>query len=234
MTNNNVNINVSKTKAMLFSTHPSDVCVHFNSIPIEFVQSIKCLGVVIDDKLGFDQHIDGVVTRTNVTLRRLYNCDLMLPHHIKEKLVHALIMPNILYCIEVYAGTLKRNTDKVERALKSAMRYLHHINRFAHVSPFLETFLGCSFSEFIGLRSLVLFYKIYKNQFPLFLCKSFTFTRSSRSNQLIIPTLDHFVEKSFSVRVTRLFNKLPVALRYFNVSEANYRKKILLHFQTIS
>lgn len=35
----------------------------------------------------------------------MYMTDMMLPRAVKEKLVHVLIMPHFLYCIELYSGT---------------------------------------------------------------------------------------------------------------------------------
>lgn len=35
----------------------------------------------------------------------MYMTDIMLPRAVKEKLVHVLIMPHFLYCIELYSGT---------------------------------------------------------------------------------------------------------------------------------
>ncbi|XP_075162654.1 uncharacterized protein LOC142235288 [Haematobia irritans] len=103
---NNLSVNGSKTKALIFSSHPDiGLTLSYNGCDIEVVHHLKCLGVTIDDRLSFDLHIDNVISQTNLTLRQLYNSDLMLPFSFKKRLVHALAMPNILYGIEVFCGT---------------------------------------------------------------------------------------------------------------------------------
>ena len=58
---NRIMINPNKTKAMHFSTHSKIAattgCVFTNGSCIEFVNSFKFLGIIIDNKLSFRQHI---------------------------------------------------------------------------------------------------------------------------------------------------------------------------------
>lgn len=235
MVSNNLSVNASKTKALLFSScDVDDLHLKYNNVQIDFVHNMKCLGVTLDDSLSFDLHIDGVVARTNFGLRQLYNTDLVLPRNVKEKLVHALIMPNILYCLEVYSGSKKRNMRRIQLAFNRVVRYLYSIRRYDHVTPSVNRFLGCNFSSFVDFRSLLLFYKMFKSRKPLFLMNSFAFCRSLRTNQLKIPRARGHMDRSFQVRIARLFNLLPSSLRIFNHSSATYRYKLLQHFGEIS
>ncbi|KAI8115024.1 hypothetical protein CVS40_12708 [Lucilia cuprina] len=63
---------------------------------IELFGKLKCLGVILTRELNFEGHVNSVVSRVNFTLRKLYSLDLMLPFHIKKKVVHGLIMPIFL------------------------------------------------------------------------------------------------------------------------------------------
>ena len=44
-------LNISK-----FSLNQSNIDLSFDSNPIRFVESVKLLGVILDNKLKFDQH----------------------------------------------------------------------------------------------------------------------------------------------------------------------------------
>ncbi|XP_075163250.1 uncharacterized protein LOC142235883 [Haematobia irritans] len=124
MSLNKFSINASKTKALLFSRGDvTNLRVCYNGIDIQFVSSLKCLGVILDDKLSFDLHVDSVVSRTTVGLRQLYNTDLVLPCYVRERLAHALIMPNILYCLEIYSGTSRRNLERIHLAINRVVRF---------------------------------------------------------------------------------------------------------------
>lgn len=232
MSNNSLSINPSKTKALFFSQHgENNLRLEYNGSIIEFVESIKCLGVVIDDKLNFNHHVNTVVKCIYNGLRTFYNSDLILPRDMKKILVHALIMPNILYCLEVYAGTCKRNIRKVQVAFNAVIRYLYSLNRFTHVTQYVVDFLGCTFSEFIDYRSLLFFFKTYKNKSPLFLAETFAITHSTRVRNLVMPRITYLMDKSFLVRVARSYNTLPSSIKDFNLSVLSFRKHL---FQQIT
>lgn len=229
MMHNNLTVNPAKTKAMIFSTRDVDLSLNYGGVNIEYVYSLTILGVILDDRLCFDHHIDSVVSRTCLTLRKLYNSNLILPHHVKRKLVHGLIMPNILYGIEVYAGTIKQNMKRVNLAFNGAIRYMFSLNRRTHVTDFVTMFLGCTFYNYVNFRSLFLFYKSYRNKCPDFLLKLIVFSHSARCRQIILPKLNRHMDKSFQVRVARMFNALPGSLRTFSMSNITFRNSVLQH-----
>ena len=88
-------------------------------------------------------------------------------------------------------------------AFNGAIRYIFSLNRRAHVTPIVTTFLGSSFYNYVDFRSLFLFYKAYRNKCPDFLLKLIVFSHSTRCRQIILPKLDRHMDKSFQVRVAR-------------------------------
>lgn len=143
---------------MMYSSRTNvNVQVVYDGAVIEFVQCIKCLGVDLDDKLNFKQHITGVVARVNYSLRGLYTTNLCLPPFVKERLAHALVMPNILYCLEVFSAANQKNVKPVELAINRVIRYVYNLRRREHITPFAIKFLGCTFSAYIDMR-LILFF----------------------------------------------------------------------------
>lgn len=69
------------------------------------------------------------------------------------------------------------------------------------------------------------------NKCPRFLFNSFTFSRSVRNRQIIIPKLSHLNGRSYNVRVARLFNILPNDLKNFNVTYPTYHRRLLNHYR---
>lgn len=232
MTCNHLSINALKTKAMLFS--PSRNCnpkitVSIDNVVVEFVDRLKILGVIVDNKLSFESHISHLASTVNFSLMRLYSNNLSLPLHVKEKVVHSLIMPMFLYCIEVYTGTVGYNIGKLYMLFKRVMRYLYSLRGRSHVSIYVEKFLGTSFFDFIKIRLLLHLYSIFRNGFPTFLLNLFTFTKCSRSYQIIPPLNSSWLERSYQVRVIRSFNSLPVNLRRFDQTYHVHRNKLLTY-----
>lgn len=143
-------------------------------------------------------------------------------------------MPSILYCLEVYSGCSRQNLRKLQLAFNRVMRYLYSVRKFDHISHCVRSFLGCTFNEFVEVRALIFFYKIYKTRCPLFLFNSFRFCHSIRNRQLLIPKITTLMERSYIVRIAREFNSLPSSLKDLNSSIITFRKNILQHINTTS
>lgn len=105
---------------------------------------------------------------------------------------------------------------------------LRDLNRYDHVSEHVIRFLGFPFKTFIELRLLQFFYKLIKSYTPSLLCSKFIFSRSVRNPQLSSPLIIvGMYERSFLVRVTRLWNRLPLHLRKFSFTEEAFKHQFL-------
>lgn len=231
---NSLSINTSKTKAILFGVcgynNPAlNISICGNSII--FVDRIKCLGINIDDRLLFEGHVDHICFRVFGILRRIYSNNFFLPSFVRLRLAHTLLMPQICYGLEVISGTLAYIMARLKRIVNAIVRFAYSIKRRGHISEHVETFLGCSFNDFISFRNLLFFFRVIKRGHPLQLCAKFTFSRSTRNPQIVIPRIRcSFLERSFVVRVARCWNFLPVDLRLFSHSNNAFRLKLLVHF----
>lgn len=231
---NSLSVNPSKSKAMLFcppATQLPNFELFLCNSRIEFVSQHRCLGVIIDTRLSFAAHFSLVFSRITCTLRSIYSIRIFLPVEVKKKLAHALMMPHVLYGLEVVSGALAKNLKIMERAVNSIARFVFNVRRRDHISEYVRNLLGCSFYQFMSLRNLVFFYRIIKSGVPRFLRNKFTFSRSVRNKQILIPRTNcSLYEKSFVVRVARLWNHLPHDLRIFSHSNNVFRLKLLRSF----
>lgn len=228
---NSLSINPSKTKAILFSNQSYELDIVLGQSRVAFVEHHKCLGVVLDSKLCFEMHIDSVQRNVYFTLRRLYSLNIYLPISIKTRLAHALLMPAILYGLEVISGTSEGMLLKLKRIINSVVRFIYNIRRREHISEYITQFLGVSSELFIGYRNIFLFYKVIKAGVPTILRDMFNFSLSSRNTQILIPRIFNLTfERSFIVRIARIWNYLPIELRNFSHSNNAFRLKLLDYF----
>lgn len=224
---NGLSINTNKTKAMKFGCCQSiDISITLSGNNIEFVDKVKCLGVVLDNNLSFESHAKSIVSKVNFTLRKLYALELSIPLPIRIKIANALIMPIFLYCMEVYSGSLCFVMKKVRLAFNRVVRFVYNINIREHVTSHVNNFLGCTFSQLVQIRNLRHFYKVFKMQTPLYMLNLFEFCRSTRNPQLRIPKLSSVLMRSFHVRVARAYNPLPRSIKTFRLSTSTFRKKL--------
>ena len=79
---NRLSINISKTNLMLFSNRytPLDIAdVYMSNIKIEYASSIRFLGVIIDDKLKFNVHINKITKKISKNIGILYKLSQYVP-----------------------------------------------------------------------------------------------------------------------------------------------------------
>lgn len=230
---NHLTINPSKTKAILFGGSEEQLNIYVEHILVEFVEYHKCLGVIVDSKLCFGPHIDYLHSKVYGILRRLYCLNIYVPPWVKKRLAHALLMPQILYGLEVISGTSVGYFLKLKKVFNTVVRFVYSIRRWEHISEHVKLFLGTSFNNYVDQRNLFLFHKVIKTGLPAPLCDFFNFSRSSRNPQIVIPRIfNSTIEKSFVVRVARCWNQLPIELRVFSHSNNAFRLKICNYFSS--
>lgn len=230
-------VNTSKTKALSFgsrSENISELDIRLYGRKIDFVGSLKCLGITLDDQLSFNTHINVVNSRICFTLRRLYSLNLNLPLRIKSRVAYALLMSIINYGLEVYTGTSNGNLERIRLIVNRVARYVYNLPRREHISPRVFEFLGCSFKTYVSYKLLSLFYNIVKRQMPAYLIQMIPFSNSTRNKQISISRISSTsYEQSFHVRLSRVFNSLPSRLREFKLSKRKYNASILEYLNSI-
>lgn len=234
VTQNKININIRKTKCILFQglrSHISDNSIVVQNTTIAPSSPVSCLGFLLDSDLKFTSHISHVCSKLNMVLRKLYNLNVVLPINVKYTLAHAVLMPHILYGVEVYIGSNLSSLVHLSTYFHKILRYVYGSRCRHDYEPYEFEFLGCSFERFLQVRCLYLFFCIIKFNKPEYLCNSFSFLNSTRNTQLRI---DHFTgsiyARSFSIRAARLWNSLPANLKNFSVSPCNFKHKLMMYY----
>ena len=104
-----------KTKYMLFSYNKNvnfpDISVGNNTINETSVS--KFLGIHLDKKLNFVNHITEMSMKVAKSVGLLYKLNRFLPETILKTLYTSLIHPYLSYGIEAWHGTYQNNTSKI-------------------------------------------------------------------------------------------------------------------------
>jgi len=113
---NRLHVNYDKTNYILFEANKkSNVICDPSTLPsisldghvIERVHVVKYLGVFINEKLSWIEHIDHLISKVSRLSGILYRNKMFLPMSCKKNIYFALIQSNLTYCIEVYANVSK-------------------------------------------------------------------------------------------------------------------------------
>ena len=139
---NKLSINPSKTKYMIHrpvytkknkhllqDTTNTDLIM--DGIPLKQVTSIKFLGVLINDKLTWENHKQLVHSKISKTLGILYKCKNIMNDEENIKMYKAFIQPYFLYAMEVWGHTIKSDNDILVRLQSKVLRILFNCYRTA-------------------------------------------------------------------------------------------------------
>ena len=135
---NRLSINISKTKLMLFSNvlKPVDIAdVHMNNIKIDYVESIRFLGVLIDDKLKFNVHINEIARKISKNIGILYKLRQYVPNSTLLAVYRSIIECYLSYCNLAFGNAANTHISSLVIAQKRAVRIVASQPPFAHTNP---------------------------------------------------------------------------------------------------
>ena len=116
--------NHSKYQAMVMGRREEDLYFRCENTVIPNVTEVEMLGVILDEKLKFDQHVSKVcrkVTQKIAVLRRMRN---MLPFELRKAIYNSFITPHYNYCAETWHFCSKSSLNKLEKVNERAIRFV--------------------------------------------------------------------------------------------------------------
>jgi len=110
-----------------------------NNRAISGTTSTKYLGIIINQKLNWNQHCDYICSKANGTLgllrRVLCDCN----RDAKSRAYTTLVRPKLEYASSTWNPRTKRNINQIEMVQHRAARFVvHDYSRFSHVSPMIK------------------------------------------------------------------------------------------------
>ena len=97
---NKLTVNVTKTEAMLFHTPQRQVrypVLYIDDIPVEFVNSFNFLGIILDDNLKWNSHINMIAKKISKTIGIMKKLKKYLPTSVLLNIYNALVSPHLNY-----------------------------------------------------------------------------------------------------------------------------------------
>ena len=198
-------------------THVPDFFI--GETKVELANSLKILGVTIDCKLTYCEHISNMLKKVYVKIGVLRRLKRLMPRNVSLSLYKAYLLPHLEYCSPLLIGINKTLNSKLESANKYALKTLLNLGNNLDY----DTILSLSDMQSLEYRryysSLVLLYKCMNSNGPQYI-KNFFQIRYSKYNlggrgiNLEQPGYnDKLFHNSFTYIVSRLWNKLPVHIK---------------------
>ena len=227
-------INPDKCKSILINRkgqnlNPQDILIDGKKIESE--KSVKLLGINIDDKLNFEEHISTLCKRASAQLNALIRLRNYIGKEEKKAIINSFIYANFNYCPLVWHFCSKFSIQKIENIQKRALRFL--LNDLPAAMKIFKKKSGKSTMEIKRLRTLALeiFRTIHSLNAP-YMTNLFSKENKSflRLNDLSIPTRNTvtFGDRSIRCLGPHIWNFLPP-----NVKNETYHSQYLKSILTL-
>ena len=117
--------NPSKFQFMFMGLgHDYKLCMEIDEMVITTVEQVKLLGVIIDSKLKFDDHVKSLCNKTNRNVSALSRAAKVLDPPKCKLLYNSFIMSNFRYCPLIWMFCGKIANKEINRVHKRALRIL--------------------------------------------------------------------------------------------------------------
>ena len=160
---NRLSINISKTKSMLFSntlTQFDIADIHMNGIKIDYSSSLRFLGVIIDDNLKFNLHINEINKKISKNIGVIYRLKEYVPNSTLIAVYRSIIECYLNYSNLVFGNCFLAHISSLFISQKKAVRIITNNPPLTHTNPL---FLDLKILKVSDLYKYNLAIYMYKN-----------------------------------------------------------------------
>jgi len=128
---NQLLLNIRKTQYMIFSNGVSNTTkdVYIENISLERVYCTKFLGVFIDHKLTWKEHIMYIKNKISKCIAMLWKVNRIFSKRIKLLMYKTFIQPHLMYCNIVWCSTYVTNLKPLVTIQKRALKMTLNLPR---------------------------------------------------------------------------------------------------------
>ena len=220
---NRLSINQTKTEFMIISSRhcllniEREPTVSLGDVPLSRVQTKKCLGLIIDEHLGWSPHIDLVIKKACNGLKALRRCRSFVPRETLLGIYNSLVRPYFDYCASVWGKCDKGLRDKIQILQNQGAKILTRASYDSSSTEALKLAGWSPLEQNRLIQEALMMFKIYNQLAPDYL--SDMFIRSNERHNYSLRNSDtNFIlpfphteagKRRFSYHGAHLWNSLP-------------------------
>ncbi len=103
-----------------------DVEFECRNIKIESEESVKLLGINIDNRLKFTQHVSNIIRKCGFQLNTLRRQSKLLNTKTKLMIFYSFIQANLNYCPLIWINRNRTDMKRIENVQKCALRIVYN------------------------------------------------------------------------------------------------------------
>ena len=223
---NNMIVNPDKFQAIILqkgNKEHENKTLAIENIEISTTKSVELLGLTIDDRLTFEEHISTLCKRASLQLNAISRLQKYMNQKEKEAIINSFIYSNFNYCPLVWHFCSCKSSHKIEQIQKRCLRIILNDNESDY-----ETLLEKSNKETMTVKRMrtiaTEIFKTINDLNPKFMKEIFIkkVNPKVRPNNIVVKSHSTatYGDRSLSVLGPKLWNSLPENIK----SENSYSK----------
>ena len=167
---NKLSINSKKTHFMVFHRSrikTSDINVVMQQNTIDRVNSTKFLGLIIDDKLKWHEHIQHVKHKIARSVGILYKIRHYLNKETLLNMYYTFVFPYLIYGVEIWGSAPLNHIDPLKKIQKKCVRTITFSEYLAPSEPIFQILNVLNFENLVIQRISLLMFKYSHGDVPV-------------------------------------------------------------------
>ena len=206
---------------------------------ISVSHDVKSLGVVIDEELSFDTHVDRLCQSAQYHIRALRHIRHSLSSDVAKTIACSIVGSRIDYCNSLLYGISDKNITKIQKVQNTVARVVSGHRKFDRITPVLRTLHWLPIKNRIKFKYGTIIFKTLQNSEPVYLRNLISHKpdnglRSDAKCLLNVPPCKTVLaSRAFTVAAPTVWNEIPLDIRKCT-SLSNFKLKLKTHFFNLS
>ena len=159
---NRLTVNMKKTHYMIFhrakfKTTGQDVVMQNSALTC--VTTTKFLGVIIDHKFKWNDHITYVKRKISKSIGILYKIRRFLDMNTLIQMYHSFVFPYLIYCVEIWGNASAIHLDPLKKIQKKSIRAITFSEFSAPSEPLFQRSNILNFDKLVFQRICLMMFK---------------------------------------------------------------------------
>jgi len=173
---NGLQLNPDKSEALIIGTTvqlhavaSAVLSVAVAGVELPVAEKMKVLGVVLDRRLTFENHITMVARSCHYHAKAIRHIRHLLSTELASTLARSLILTRLDYCNSLLYGSHTSSIQTLQRVQNNAARIVLQTPRQCHANPLLRQLHWLPVRHRIKYKLAVMTYKIHSTGLPAYL-----------------------------------------------------------------
>ena len=219
---NQLLLNIKKTQYMIFSNSAINSIknIYIENISLERVFCTKFLGVFIDHKLTWKEHIMYVKNKINKCIAMLWKVNRIYSKRVKLLLYKTFIQPHLMYCNIVWCAANRTNLKPLVTIQRRALKMALNLPRDTSSVQLFDEAKVHDLYGINGIHTCIFMYRYTNKLLPKSFVNKFTSNQDIHNYYTRKQMLYHLPlvrtekgKKSISYRGVELWNSLSAEVR---------------------